>query len=175
MAINPHRKQYTENSKRGIALLVALIFMSVMLTLGITLASLGYKQAVLASTAIESQYAFYAADAALECALYADQQVGAFGYALFDLASPYALQCDSQSVAPSQAPTRDSVRLVVKYQLPLDSGTRCADVSVYKYAVPQGPQLITSYLFAQGYNVSCAILASPEGARISARGLDARY
>ena len=49
------------NKKRGIALLVTLIFMSVMLAFGLTLASLAYKQAVLASNATKSQQAFFAA------------------------------------------------------------------------------------------------------------------
>ena len=62
--------------KKGIALLVTVIFMSVMLAFGVTLASLAYKQSVLASTASLSQVAFFAADAALECALYADQRQG---------------------------------------------------------------------------------------------------
>ncbi|HQU07707.1 MAG: hypothetical protein B7X04_01715 [Parcubacteria group bacterium 21-54-25] len=54
---------------KGIALLVAVIFTSVMLAIGISLASIGYKQTILSSTASESQKAFYAADTALECVL----------------------------------------------------------------------------------------------------------
>ncbi|MCX6787231.1 MAG: pilus assembly PilX N-terminal domain-containing protein [Candidatus Kaiserbacteria bacterium] len=63
-----------KNKKNGFALIIAVIFMTVMLTLGLTMSSLGYKQELLASTAIQSQYAFYAADAALECVLYIDQK-----------------------------------------------------------------------------------------------------
>src|SRR3989344_5641097 len=60
---------------RGFALLVAVIFMSVMLSFGLSLGSLAYKQTVLTASAIESQYAFYVADSALECALLADKDV----------------------------------------------------------------------------------------------------
>ena len=54
-----------KKTQRGFALLIAIIFMSVMLSFGLALGSLAYKQQVLASSAIQSQYAFYAADSAL--------------------------------------------------------------------------------------------------------------
>src|SRR3989344_813921 len=76
MAIMTPHRQY----KRGIALLVTVIFMSAMLAFGLALSSLAYKQSVLASTAIQSQVAFFAADGALEGTLYADQQRGAYFY-----------------------------------------------------------------------------------------------
>ena len=60
--------------QRGFALLVAVVFMSVMLSFGLALGSLSYKQQVLAGASVQSQYAFYAADAGLECALYEDQK-----------------------------------------------------------------------------------------------------
>src|SRR3989344_4131769 len=63
------QKSLARGSSRGFALLIAVIFVSVVLALGLSLGSLGYKQQILASGGIQSQYAFYAADAALECAL----------------------------------------------------------------------------------------------------------
>lgn len=62
------------SNKKGFTLLIAVIFMAVVLSIGLALGSLGYKQEVLASSALESQVAFYAADAGLECALRADEQ-----------------------------------------------------------------------------------------------------
>lgn len=157
------------NKKRGVALLVALIFMSVMLALGLALAALGYKQSVLASTAIQSQYAFYAADAALECALYADQQQQAFLYTAHNSVNqPIATTCDGVAATVlSYAYTASQLTFVE--QMSLDGGTRCADVTIYKLSDGR------SYLFAQGYNVSCAVVANPSGVRISSRGLDVRY
>ena len=156
--------------KQGFALLVAVIFMSVMLTFGVTLGSLAYKQQVLASTAVESQYAFYAADAALECALYADQQQNLFAYPPNSPSSAPAMTCDGS--APMSATfTYTASRLVVFNRVSLDSGTRCADVTVYKPPVSSG----TTYLFSQGYNVSCATVANPVGARFVSRGLNAHY
>ncbi len=163
---------HIHNPKRGIALLVSLIFMSVMLALGLTLASLGYKQSVLASNATQSQYAFYAADAALECALYADQQQQAFIYTAHDAVNkPNPTICDGIAATEisytySTGPTG---RLAYVERMSLDNTTRCADVTIYKLSDGR------SFLFAQGYDVSCAVVATPNGARISSRGLDARY
>lgn len=162
-----------KKTQRGFALLVAVIFMSVMLTFGITLGSLAYKQQVLASTAVESQYAFYTADAALECALYADQQQNLFAYPPSQPSSAPAMSCDvySSPFSSSIISYTEGVRWVISYRLSLDSGTRCADVTIYKPAVNSG----TTYLFSQGYNVSCATVESPDGARFVSRGLNARY
>ena len=57
------------NTKKGFALLIAVIFVSVVLALATALGSLGYKQEILAQNGARSEYAFYAANAALECAL----------------------------------------------------------------------------------------------------------
>jgi hypothetical protein len=60
--------------KKGFALLIAMIFISVMLAIGTAISSLGYKQVILSSSATRSQYSFYAADAVLECVLTQVQQ-----------------------------------------------------------------------------------------------------
>lgn len=168
------------NEKRGFALLIAVIFMSVMLSFGLALSSLGYKQLVLASTAVESQYAFYAADAALECALYADQQQNLFDHASHDATPgghPSAFVCDG-TVAAEISYSWNANLLKISERLDLDAGTsrpRCAVVTVYKYASPQPPDSITTFLFSQGYDVSCATVDSPGDARFVSRGIQAHY
>ena len=161
--------------KRGFALLISIIFMSVMLSFGLALGALGYKQEVLASSAIESQYAFYAADAGLECALYADQQQNLFDYRSHSSSVHPALitsvACnDSPAYAVELNYSYDTV-MVVKQRFSLDGGKRCADVTIYKPAPGTG----TTHIFSQGYDVSCATVASPNGARFVARGLKAHY
>lgn len=69
-----HQQPYYKRES-GIALFIAIIFASVVLLIGLTMASFGYKQAILSSSAVASQKAYYAADSALECVLYADQQI----------------------------------------------------------------------------------------------------
>lgn len=171
-----NRRQKTENGKKpesGFALLIAVIFMSVMLSFGLALGSLSYKQQVLASSAIQSQYAFYAADAGLECALYADQQLTYFDYASHSLNNhPSLIACGGAS-ATELSYSYDATKLIVKQQMGFDS--RCVDVTIYKYSTPQPPDNITTYIFSQGYDISCSTVASPSGARFVARGLNVHY
>lgn len=162
-----------KKKQRGFTLLISVIFMSVMLSFGLALGSLAYKQQVLASGAIASQYAFYAADTALECALYADQQQGLFAYARYD-GNPKSITCDGTTVAAVQMPPTVS-QLITTVRLSLDSGVRCADVTVYKYSVPQPPNNTTTYLFSTGYDVSCDRVANPGNARFASRGVSAHY
>ena len=65
---------------RGVTLLVAVILSSVVLSVALALLDVAYKQQLLASTAKQSQYAFYNADTVMECALYWDQRQNAFDY-----------------------------------------------------------------------------------------------
>lgn len=154
--------------KRGYALIVAVILTSVMLSFGTALSSLAYKQKVLASDATESQYAFYAADAALECALYADQQKNLFDYASHDASNPPALittvACTTMS-AEQGSYEWDATALSVSQRISISS-TQCADVVVGKYNTGK------TDLYIQGYNASCAEVAAGS-ARLVSRGLEA--
>ncbi len=160
--------------QRGFALLIAVIFMSVMLSFGLALGSLGYKQEVLASSAIESQYAFYAADAGLECALYADQGQGQNIFAYTDYnGNPKSIMCDGTTFLVTQV--QSTSQLVSTARLSLDSTTshpRCADVTIYKPAPGSGLQ---TYLFSQGYDISCDTVENPGSARFVSRGIDIFY
>lgn len=161
-------------NKNGFVLLISVIFMSVMLTLGLALSSLGYKQQILASTAIESQYAFYAADAGIECALYADQQQNLFEYDLHSSTNPPQMITCDEMLATQLSYSYDNDRLVVSERISLDSSTsrpRCADVTIYKYN--SNPSL--TYIFSQGYDVSCATVTNPNGARFVSRGMSSHY
>lgn len=173
MAITLKNRNRNRKPEAGFTLLIAAIFMSVMLTFGLALGSLGYKQQVLASLAIESQYAFYAANGALECALYADRQRGLFTYPSPAPPSPApTITCDT---VPATFPVADGTvsydanKWVIEERFSLDSGAHCADVVLYKYA--DG----TTWIFSQGYDVPCATVASPGGARFVSRGISTHY
>ncbi|MCX6787704.1 MAG: hypothetical protein NT108_00895 [Candidatus Kaiserbacteria bacterium] len=161
-----------EREQRGFALLIAVIFMSVMLTFGLALGSLGYKQQVLASSAIESQYAFYVADAALECALYADQKLNTFAFNKNLSAPAPVMMCDATAPVSVVTLSHTAALWVTTTRFLLDSGKRCADITVYK---PVVATVGSTYIFSQGYDVPCAIVAAPSGARFVSRGLNARY
>ncbi|MBU6321365.1 MAG: pilus assembly PilX N-terminal domain-containing protein [Patescibacteria group bacterium] len=171
------------NPRRGIALLVTVIFMAVMVSFGLALASLAYKQSVLASDATLSQDAFYAADAALECALYADQQEGAYVYSDYSAANEpnpgtiagyAAAACDgSVSGSPSASWTAGaSGALTVTERIALNGGASCADVTIYKYLNPLSDGH-RAFIFAEGYNTSCAAITA--GGRVVSRGIYEKY
>lgn len=91
--------------QRGFTLLIAVILSSVTLALGLALLDIAYKQIVLATTAKQSQYAFYNADSGLECALYYDQKQNAFDYT----APVASITCAGQTLTFATAPNSTSV------------------------------------------------------------------
>lgn len=164
-------RMIAQSRDRGFALLIAIIFMSVMLLFGLALGSLGFKQQQLVSSALGSQYAFYVADAALECALYADQQQNLFAYTS-DMSAPAPIMtCDGAAPISASVTEHTLSRWVISQRFSLDGGKRCADVVVSKPSAGTD----TTYLFAQGYDVSCTTVAGDGRNRFAARGIDARY
>lgn len=147
-------------SQRGFALLIAVVLTSVVLALGMALLDIAYKQVLLSSSAKNSQYAFYNADSALECALYYDQQQGAFFYN-----SNYGgtIQCSNIAVTSFAANQDGSARTTV-FSIPCASGGTSADVTVIKT-----PSNGTD-IYANGYSSCDANLPT----RIE-RGLKAKY
>lgn len=143
-------KTYMHTTSRGFTLLVAVILTSVMLSIGLSLAVLSYKDVVLSSSAKASAYAFYAADSALECAMYADQKQNAFDYTI---PNP-SMSCGGQSFAitPVVKTSGTSTMTVPDtahgVYISLDGGTTCATVTVFKGAPPLGH----TQVFATGYN-----------------------
>jgi Tfp pilus assembly protein PilX len=67
MQIN--KKQNTK-SKSGFALLFSILLASFLITLGISIFSISLKEIQITTSLRDSQSAYYAADSALECALY---------------------------------------------------------------------------------------------------------
>jgi Tfp pilus assembly protein PilE len=131
--------------QRGFTLLIAVILASVLVTVGLALSDIAYKQVILASTAKQSQYAFYAADAALECALFYDQEYDAFNTNPTDLTS---LSCNGQNISFSST---GSSPKVTTFSIPCVGGGSNATVRVYKGNLTTP----THALYASGYN-SCS-------------------
>lgn len=132
---------------RGFTLLIAILLATVAVTIGVMLLDISYKQVVLASTAKQSQFGFYAADAAMECALYYDQQLNAFSYT-----SPLAssnIECEDLAVTnytTAISGIGQSARRTTTFTVPCaTSGTR-ATITVYKYSSA------TTSIYANGYS-----------------------
>jgi hypothetical protein len=178
-------KNRSHRPEAGFTLLIAAIFMSVMLSFGITLASLGYKQLVLASLAIESQYAFFAANSALECALWADLQLHRFPTDAGPPASAPVMTCDgANAIFPTDFPngivSSSADVWVILERFRLDDNKHCAEVLIRKFppiidALGNQTDAEKTHIFSQGYNVPCDTVVSPNGARFVSRGLNTNY
>jgi hypothetical protein len=140
---NPQRTGQAR--QRGFTLFIAIVLATVALTVTLALTSLAYKSLLLSSSARESQYAFYNADTALECALYYDSGQGNPLGSSFPFVTPAA---GTVTVNCSNGGVPVSVRFVLsnpdihttEYQtdiaLPDDwfpeNGNGCGRITVYK-------------------------------------------
>jgi Tfp pilus assembly protein PilX len=131
-------------SHRGFTLLIAVVLSSVALSIGLALLDIAYKQVVLASTAKQSQNAFYAADSVLECALYWDQQSDAFNYTT-PLASG-SITCNSGLPITSYTTSQAGGTRTTTFTVPCAASGEQGVVKVYKTSAA------ATQIFATGYN-----------------------
>jgi Tfp pilus assembly protein PilX len=73
----------TSERERGFTLMLAALVSSIVLALGTSIYEIAQKEVQLSALGRDSQFAFYAADTAAECALYWD-----FRYSYFATSSP---------------------------------------------------------------------------------------
>lgn len=155
-----HRTSMIHIPQRGFTLLIALVLTSVVLAVGVALLDIAYKQILLASSARQSQYAFYNADSALECTLYYDQKISAFYY---NESQNIPLICDGRAVTNYAESQTSSVRTTV-FSLTCPGGGISANVTVLKE--PSG----STNIYANGFS-SCD---ATNNARVE-RGVKVRY
>jgi len=61
-------------TKKGMTLFIAIVVMSILLFVSFAVANIALKATIFATSGRDSQYAFYAADAGMECAMYWDSK-----------------------------------------------------------------------------------------------------
>lgn len=136
MITNTH---HTKDS--GFALLMTIIVVGVVLSVGLTILDLSIKQVRLADSAKESEIAFHAANAGLECARYWRREAANS----MEEGSPFTPDCfevSSGSVSPNENPnlnpTRvpslddavDGVAYVYEYEFTWGAGSdRCSKIA----------------------------------------------
>jgi len=149
--------------QRGFTLLLAALVASVVLSLGTAIYELAQKEVSLSSMGRDSQFAFYAADTAAECALYWD-----FRYNYFATSSPSDPNaqdptCDGATLGAtgrqSSYPYVMTSGLMNLFSDTTPNGGYCAQVSVAKSLDPVTGALRTT-IHADGYNVSCATIST---------------
>jgi Tfp pilus assembly protein PilX len=157
---------YTKPSK-GFTLLIAALVASITLVIGMGIFRLALRQIALSSIGRDSQYAFYAADAAGECALYWDVR-----FDTFPTTTPAAASFSCGGVPVTSSASK--VGFVTTSTYRYENDARCVDVSVEK-TQNQITGEITTTVTADGFNVDCSVVSSGPSARILQRSVQLRY
>lgn len=138
--------------QRGFVLLLSALIASLMASLGIAMFTIAQKEVRLSSTGRDSQFAFYAADAGAECALYLHYVHDAFATSTVTT----DMKCGGQILQENGDSQSDglggSSETKFKYDLTSSSGKKyCISVRVEKF--PSG--FPSTRINSLGYNVSC--------------------
>lgn len=142
-----------QRQDRGAVLLIAILVASVALAVGMGVYNRTYKELLFGSFWKQTQVAFAAADAGLECILYWDIQDPA--------PTNYSCFGNSSGVWPTFI-------VGVPQILSMNVSGACVNVEITKNAaVPN------TTIRARGYNVPCASISS--GSRVVERGLRIDY
>lgn len=180
-------KKNNKSHKDGFTILVAVVTASILLIIAMSIGGIALKEQVLSASGKESQVAFFAADTAMECALYWDQKVGVFAPDQNGNppSTPPSVGCNNNSLVPATASsfsvgdTQYSYSFVEE-NIPVGNGSRttCAQVTVTKYVndssfdgngVARDPTRVYTTIAAYGYNTCNASLNRLE------RGIIANY
>ncbi len=107
---------FEKSRQRGFTLLLAALVASIVLALGSSIFTIAKKQVTLSSLGRDSQFAFYAADTAAECALYYDVRLSSFATSSGITMLP--IQCDGVVVTPQYygTPTANSAVTTFRIQ-----------------------------------------------------------
>ncbi|MBX4195656.1 pilus assembly PilX N-terminal domain-containing protein [Candidatus Parcubacteria bacterium] len=156
-------------NQRGFTLLIAIVITATLLLVSTGIVSVAVKEAILASAGRESQFAFYAADTGIECAIYWDVK-NPSGLSAFSTTTTSTINCNSDSVNTQGGKTNPTPNQVggasgiSVFSLTFLPDPYCATVTVTKT-----PDLRTT-IESLGYN-TCA----PGNARRVERAVRVRY
>ncbi len=149
-------------SNGGFVLLIAVLLASVFGIVGASIFTISIKELILSSGGKESQYAFYAADSGIECALYWDLKYSTFATSTLSV-EPSNVYCSDQDVTTlsgwewktnidGQPTTANQGGTVFGFDLYPDDPARdgCAIVSVFKERV--SGDTFSTKIESRGYN-----------------------
>lgn len=139
------RRFVISRPQRGFTLLMGVLISGILLSLGVAIFNIVSKEIVLTSSGRESQFAFYAADSGVECALYWDSKHDAFS-----TTSPQQPQCAGAPVTnynvSYDSPT-DTYTTTFSFSLGTGLTDPCSDVTLTRRTNPT-----RTTLQAAGYN-----------------------
>ena len=179
--------------QRGFTLLLAALVSSIVLAVGAAIFGIAQKQVLLSAIGRDSQFAFYAADTAAECALYWDFRCNYFASSTA-LINPSCNNpeptCDTEPLQATGRPTAEPYFPYTMTSERMDffqdaavSGNLCAQVSVLKCqgtldeagdcSPGDATAPIRTVIHADGYSTNCASINT--SARALQRSVELRY
>lgn len=150
-----------KNQKKGISLVISLIMMTLLLSISFSIGNIVLRQIRLTNTSTNSQIAFYAADSALECAIYLDTHTDGTVPGVYGYSGANAIFGTSTSWVPGTSP--------------IDCGSIDAygDPMGYTRVVSADQSIATTTFFAAFSASTCArveVVKTPFRTKISANG-----
>jgi hypothetical protein len=144
---------------KGFIILFTILIASIIMVIGLGIYSIATRETVLSGTAREAQYSFYAADAGVECALYAQfldntTTIGTY-YPLTSGATGNPFDC-----GPGNQPVITSQNGQYVFDVFVDPVRKtCAHVNIYNITAAGGYS--ARRVIAQGYNICNSRDAKP--------------
>lgn len=84
------------HTQKGFSLLLSIVVTSILLVISFVVSNIAYRQLVISSTNKESQYAFYAANSGVDCAIYWDLTQGT---SRFSTSTAGTINCGGTSIS----------------------------------------------------------------------------
>ncbi len=164
-------------SQSGIAIFIAVIVVSALLFIAVSISSLSYKEQIISASARDSRVAFFAADSGAECALFHDLKGGN------DINNPFVFEIPNESQSgvivcdPSVGAISTDISTgnptVTTFFFNLPSSSTCSIVFVEKFLGTDG---IETKITSSGYNNTCSVSGQVnEGARNLERTIQISY
>lgn len=141
-------KTYNLKPNKGFVSLFAVLISLVVLAITIGISNVAFKENVLAFSAKEGSYAFFAADTGLECALFHDSR------ALFsDPTNPEpVVDCVGLNMISDAVGTK----INFNFEYVMAGKNRCVEVSIDKNVPdPNNPTGTVTEIYSNGYNIDC--------------------
>ena len=134
MAIK-NKKQHRES---GFALLIALIVVTALISIGLSVLDLSVRQVRLSSNAADSEIAFHAANAGIECAVYWRRENTAA--TAMDNGNSISPECFDETPSPASVPgsnansyldsSADASAYIYNYEFTWGTPNRCSEIRV---------------------------------------------
>lgn len=144
------QKFHITKPHKGFVILFTILISAIIMVIGLGMYSIATRQTVLSSTAREAQYAFYAADAGIECALYAQSLDNAGGSPIIiEAGGTGSFSCGGSQISIITGSGDFSDPYVFRMMVDPIKNT-CAQVSIFDVTVNN---FAARRVISQGYNI----------------------